>query len=115
MIAGLCLAGLVGSGCQVAVPKTVIKGSLGGAPFAFTGPKDCTLAGMELTAGSNGVVSIKIQSLNSKNSPDVINASAAGYAAQVKALSDAFAAGAEAVGKATGTAAGTAVKAAVAP
>jgi hypothetical protein len=99
------LALLLLAGCSIAVPKTRIEGTLAGKPFIGQFPKDCSLQGLVVTSDTNGNLSLKIDTLSSKNSPDVIGASGAAYAQQVKALGDAFKAGVEAAGGAVGNAA----------
>lgn len=61
------------SGCIAAsVPKTVITGSIGGKPFTLSSPKDSDLAGLKITADTNGAVSITLTSLAVRMNPDVI-------------------------------------------
>ena len=70
LISGIFIA-LALSGC-VMVPKTIITGSLGGAPFTFSGPKNCTLGSMVITAGTNGSLSLVISNLQTIMDPAVI-------------------------------------------
>lgn len=45
-------------------PHTTIKGSIAGQPFEIRNPKDTILAGLEVTASTNGAASIRIANLS---------------------------------------------------
>ncbi len=79
------LTALALAGC-VAVPKTKITGTIAGQPFSISSPKDSELRGLEVMAASNGVVTIKIESLSAKMNPDVISTTAAGQAAMINGI-----------------------------
>ena len=73
------------SGC-VMVPKTVITGSIGGKPFSFSGPKDCSLSSLTVKADTNGAVSLIISGLQTRMNPDVITTTGAAQTAMVKEI-----------------------------
>lgn len=102
IIALLPLCGCIGN----IVPKTTISGSLGGAPFSITSPKNSELAGLEITntrSESNSVTSIKIQSLKAAMDPAVITTTGEAQAKIVTAAFDSGAAFAGKVGAAVAT------------
>jgi hypothetical protein len=91
---------LVFAGCanlRNSVPATQITGTAGGKPFSFTGPKDLQLGWLQITADTNGAVSLTLSNLVAKTNPDVITTTAAGQAvitaAQADAVIKAFQAG----------------------
>ena len=85
-----CLLALALCGCTTGcissiVPKTTIKGSIGGAPFSLTSPKNSKLTNVEIKATTNGCVSIKIGSLETIMDPAVITTTADGQVKLVDA------------------------------
>lgn len=89
LLAGLSL--LLCAGCvNLIVPKTTIKGSIAGAPFAISSPKDSTLNGLNIVAYTNGEVQVHIDSLTAKMNPDVISMSAAAQVDIINAMSAAI-------------------------
>lgn len=84
----ITLSTLALSGC-VMVPKTVITGSIGGKPFSFSGPKDCSLGMLTVKADTNGSVSLVISNLQTKMNPDVITTTGAAQAQVIQAAADA--------------------------
>ncbi len=90
-IAWIMLAAVVGvglCGC-VAVPKTKITGTIAGAPFEVVSPKDSDLAGLEISADTNGTVRIRVEKLSARMNPEVITTTAAGQVALINAAADA--------------------------
>jgi hypothetical protein len=100
----LFLTGCVGS----MVPMTKISGTISGQPFELQSPKDSELTGLEIVAqgkdtfGGTNIVTVKIQSLKAKMSPEVITTTGD---AQAKLISTAVAAGAAVAGQVAGAAA----------
>jgi hypothetical protein len=84
----MLLTGCIGT----MVPKTEIKGAIGGQPFSLTSPKDSELLGLEIKADTNGTVAIKIQSLKATMNPAIITTTAEGQALLIKTGIDAGAA-----------------------
>jgi uncharacterized membrane protein len=92
-------------GCMAwQVPKTTIAGSIGGKPFYLSSPKNTTLSGLQVTAATNGTVSISVSNLTAQMDPNVITTTAD---AQVKMINAVAASVAGAVGTATAAAAKT--------
>jgi hypothetical protein len=89
-------------GC-LGVPKSSISGTLGGQPFALTSPKDSTLVGLRVTAGTNGLLSVVVERLEVKMNPDVVSMSGRAQVDLVNAV-------ASGVADAAGKAAAAAVK-----
>ena len=50
-------------------PHTTIKGTIAGQPFSIENPKDTILAGLSVTASTNGTASINIASLTTVMNP----------------------------------------------
>jgi len=91
------------AGCMSAiVPKTTMSGTVAGQPWAFSSPKDVDLSGLKVSAGTNGLISVEIQTLKSRMNPEVISTTAEGQSLLIKTAIDA---GAAAAGKAAGAAA----------
>ena len=83
----LYLLPLVLTGCVAwSVPRTTIDGSIGGSPFHFSGPKDVLLGSLNITANTNGTVSIAITNLSAKMNPDVITTTGAAQTAMIKEI-----------------------------
>jgi hypothetical protein len=59
-------------------------------PAAIRAPKDVVLEGLTVDIQTNGAVQITVDKLSSTNNPQVIDASAAGTAAIIKATADAI-------------------------
>lgn len=75
------------TGCVAwSVPRTTIDGSIGGQPFHFSGPKDVTLGALEITAKTNGTISISLTNLTARMNPDVITTTGAAQAAMIAEL-----------------------------
>lgn len=91
-------AGLVLCGC-VAVPKTTITGTISGQPFTLSSPKNSTLTNLDVTASTNGSVSIHVGSLVTVMDPAVITTTAEGEAKLVQAGAAAAAAAIAAIPK----------------
>lgn len=67
------LGALACAGCaNLMVPKTEIKGNIGGHDWSLSSPKDSELTGLQITAETNGSMSIVIQGLKARMSPEVI-------------------------------------------
>jgi hypothetical protein len=74
LLAMMAAIAFAGAGCvNLVVPKTVIKGSIAGKPFSLTSPKDSELTGLQITANTNGEVTITIERLAAKMNPAVIS------------------------------------------
>lgn len=94
-------------GCMaLQVPKTTVSGTIGGQPFSLTSPKDSELTGLEVVAATNGVVSIKIQSLKATMNPAVITMTGDSEAKIIGAVANGVA---NAMGSAAGAAAAAAI------
>ena len=95
-------------GCMAAqVPKTTLTGSLGGAPFEFSSPKDVDMTNFVARAETNGAMSITIGAIHAKMNPDVITTTGTAQALMITAVADGVAKG---MGTAAGTAAAAAIK-----
>ncbi|HOC56643.1 MAG TPA: hypothetical protein PKI20_13555 [Verrucomicrobiota bacterium] len=84
LVAAGALCGCVG----LSVPRTTIQGNLGGAPFAISSPKDSTLVGLRVTAGTNGLLSVVVERLECRMNPDVVSMSSRAQVDLVNAVSD---------------------------
>lgn len=85
--AALALVAMTGCVGRV-MPQTTIKGSIGGKPFSVTTPKDSELAGLEITAQTNGAVSVKLQSLKAQINPEAVATTGAAQTAIINATAD---------------------------
>jgi hypothetical protein len=92
------------TGCIArSVPRTSIAGSIGGRPFKIEAPKDISLSQLKISADTNGVVSISIESLTARMNPDVITTTAEGQVKMIHAIGEQMReASAKAAGKAVG-------------
>lgn len=85
------MAALACAGCMnLIVPKTEIKGSIAGQPFSVVSPKDSTLEGLQISASTNGNVTVSINSLTAKMNPDVISMTGAAQVQLIDAISSAI-------------------------
>lgn len=84
----LCiLPALALCGCMnLVIPKTVIKGTINGTPFAISSPKDSELRGLQITVNTNGDVSVVIDALTTKMNPEVITTTAEGQRVLIQTL-----------------------------
>jgi len=76
------------TGC-VMVPKTTIVGSIGNQPFSLSSPKDSSLAGLDITASTNGTIHLHIDTLQARMNPDVITTTGAAQAQVIQAAAQA--------------------------
>jgi hypothetical protein len=81
----LLLSVVLVAGC-VNVPRTTITGSIGGKPFTFSGPKDCSLGSLVIAASTNGEVTITVSNLQTKMNPEVITTTGAAQTAMIKEI-----------------------------
>jgi hypothetical protein len=74
MMVVVAVAALALSGCSVrnAVPQTKITGSIAGRPFSVVTPKDSDIENLSIESQTNGTITVKLDKLTAKMSPDVI-------------------------------------------
>jgi len=106
------LMALLGAGCSLnsSMPKTTISGSVGGEPFSISTPKDSSLTGLNVSASTNGTVTVHIDQLTATLSPTNVAAAGTAEAQIISATSDAIQKGISAGAAAAGTALGAAAK-----
>jgi len=64
-------------GC-VSTPQTHITGNLKNGTFNIKAPKDYLIGTLDVSANTNGVVTVHLSNLNATNNPQVITSSASG-------------------------------------
>ena len=100
------------SGCSLnkSIPHTTITGKIGNSPFSLETPKNCDLAGLDVSADTNGTVHLKLDKLTTKMDAEVITNSGQAQSAIIAATADAVTKGISAGAAAAGSAMGAAVK-----
>lgn len=85
----IVLFGLLLGGC-VSIPSTHITGNLTKGTFKITAPKDYQIGVLDVSANTNGVVSVHLGNLQATNSSGVIASSASGQVDVINAVSSAI-------------------------
>jgi len=80
-------------------PHTTIVGKIAGQPFSIENPKDTILEGLEVSAGTNGTASIKIQKLATVMNTANVTATGEAEAKIIQAGANAFEQGLNAAAK----------------